>query len=82
MIFQGKSTPKGPVPAAVTAKKEMIQATLAIIVPDMAGVRLCTSPFFSCGIKTELFFTSITELEPLLLRRRTADLTIMKLHTH
>jgi len=80
MIFQGKPTPNGPVPAATTAKKEIIQTTLAIIVPDMAGMRLRTGLLFSCRIKTELFFTSITELKPLIIDRRAADLTKMGLH--
>jgi hypothetical protein len=80
MIEKWKTTSSRSVPAAISAKKQMIQASQAIIVTDMIGVRFCTGIFFPAKIETEIFSASIAELKGVLVQNRAADLTIMDLH--
>ena len=80
MIEKGKTTSSRSVPAAISAMKQMIQASQAIIVTDMIGVRFCTGIFFPGKVETEIFSASIAELIGVLAQNRAADLTIMGLH--
>jgi hypothetical protein len=82
MIEKGKTTSSCSVPATISAKKQMIQASQAIIVTDMIGVRFCTGVLFPGKVETEIFSAPIAELKGVLVQNRAADLTIMGLHLH
>jgi hypothetical protein len=81
MFFQGKATPSCPVTATISAKKQIIQASLAIIITHMIGMGFCTSLFFPSRIETEILSASIAELKGVLVQNRVTDLTGMGFHT-
>jgi len=66
--------------ATTIAKKEMVYATLTVIISNMARMALSTPLPLTRRVKTEYLFASITELEPLSLYWRTANLTKKGFH--
>jgi len=80
MIFEGPTTLSRPVLTAVSAKKQILQTSRAIIITDMAGVRFCTGIFFPCEVETETFSTLLAEFKKVPIQNRATDLTKMGLH--
>jgi hypothetical protein len=82
MIQERKTTSSCFVLTTISAKKQIVQASRAIIVTDMIGMRFRTGLPFSDGFETEIFPASIAELKGVLVQNCAADLTIMGLHPH
>ena len=80
MIQKGKASSSRSVLATISAKKQMIQTSRAIIITHMIGMGFCTSLFFSSGIETEILPASIAELKRVSVQNCVADLTVMGLH--
>ena len=82
MIQEGETASSCSVPATISAKKQIIQTSRAIIITYMIGMRFCTSLFFPSGIETEVLPASIAELKGILIQNCLADFTVMGLHAH
>lgn len=80
MIQEGKTASSCSVPATISAKKQIIQTSRAIIITYMIGMGFCTSLFFPGGIETEMLPASIAELKGVLIQNRVADFTVANLH--
>jgi hypothetical protein len=80
MIQEGKATSSCFVLAAIPAKKQIVQASQAIIVTDMIRMGFRTGLFFSNGFETEISPASIAELKRVSIQNCAADLTNMGLH--
>jgi hypothetical protein len=80
MVLEWKTASCRPVLATISAKKEIIQASLTIITPNMIGMRFRTAHFFSSEIETEIFSASLAEFKEVLVQSCTADLTVTDLH--
>ena len=80
MVLEWKTASCRPVLATISAKKEIIQASLTIITPNMIGMRFRTAHFFSSEIETEIFSASMAEFKEVSIQDRTADFTMMELH--
>jgi hypothetical protein len=66
MIQERKPASSCSVPAAIPAKKQIIQTSRAIIVTDMIRMGFRTGLFFSNGFETEIFSASIAEFKGVL----------------
>ena len=66
MVFQRKTTSSCAILATISAKKEIIQASLTIITPNMIGMRFCTAHLFSSEIETEISSASMAEFKEVL----------------
>ncbi len=80
MILQRKTAPFRSVLATSSAKKEMVQASRTVIIPNVVGMRLCTSPLLTADIETETSSATIAEFKEMRVQSRTANLTVMELH--
>jgi hypothetical protein len=80
MIQEGKPASSCSVPAAIPAKKQIIQASPAIIVTNMIGMGFCTGIFFPGEIKAEIFSASVAEFKGVSVQNCAADLTNTGLH--
>ncbi len=80
MTQERKAASSCSVPAAISAKKQIIQAIRAIIVTNMIRMGFCTGIFLPGEIETEIFSASIAELEGVLIQSCATDLTVMGLH--
>jgi len=66
MILQGKATSSCPVLATIFTKKEIVQASWTVIIPNMIRVRFCTGLFVPSEIETEIFSALMAELKKVL----------------
>ena len=66
MVLEWKTASCRPVLATISAKKEAIQASLTIIIPNVIGMGFCTAHFFSSDIETEIFSATMAELKEVL----------------
>jgi len=66
MIQEGKAASSCFVPPTISAKKQIIQTSRAIIVTDMIRMGFRTGLFFSNGFETEIFSASIAEFKGVL----------------
>jgi len=82
MIQKGKATSSCFVLTTIPAKKEIIQASRAIIITNMVGMGSRTGLFSSNGFHTEIFSTSIAEFKGVSVQNCTTDLATMGLHPH
>ncbi len=82
MIQEGEAPSSCFVPTTILAKKEIIQASRAIIVTDLIRMGFRAGRLSSDGFDTEIFFTSIAELKGVSVQNCAADLTVVGLHTH
>jgi hypothetical protein len=80
MIQEGKATSYCFVLITIPAKKEIIQASRAIIITNMVGMGSRTGLFSSDGLYTEIFSTSIAEFKGVSVQNCTTDLAIPGLH--
>jgi len=80
MIQEGKATSSCFVLTTIPAKKEIIQASRAIIITNMVGMGSRTGLFSSNGFHTEIFSTSIAEFKGVSVQNCTTDLAIFGLH--
>ena len=80
MIQKGKATSSCFVLTTILAKKEMIQASRAIIITNMAGMGFRTGLFSSDGFDTEIFSTSIAEFKGVSVQNCATNLTVLGLH--
>jgi hypothetical protein len=81
MIFERKAASSRLILTTPSAKKEIIQADLAIIIPDMTGMRFCTGHLFPSEIKTEMFSAVMAEFKEVLIQDRATNLTVKIFHT-
>jgi hypothetical protein len=81
MIYEGKTASSRPVLATCSAKKEMVQASWTVIIPNVVGMGFCTSLLLTADIETETFSATIAEFKEMRVQSRTANLTVMELHT-
>jgi len=80
MVFEAETASSGLMLATTSAKKEIIQASLTIIISNMIRMRFCTGLFFPSGIETEIFSAPMTELKEVFVKNCAADLTVTHLH--
>jgi len=80
MILQRKTASSRPVFATPTAKEEILQACLTVIIPNMVGMGFCTGPLLTADIETEISSATMAEFKEVLIQDRTADFTVMELH--
>jgi len=80
MILKAKPTSFCSILATIPAKKEIIQTSLAIIIPNMIGMAFGAGLLSSCEIETKILSASMTEFKEVLVQDRTADLTTTDLH--
>jgi len=81
MIQEGKAASSCFVLATISAKIQIVQASRAIIITNMIGMRSRTGLFFSNGFETEIFPASIAELKGVSFQDCAADLTVANLHS-
>jgi hypothetical protein len=81
MIQEGKAASSCFVPATISAKKQIIQTSRAIIITDMIRMRFCTGLFFPNGFETEIFSASVAEFKGVPVQNCSADLTAANLHS-
>ena len=81
MVLERKAASSRLILTTTFAKKEIIQADLTIIVPNMAGVRFCTGHFFPGEIETEMFSAAMAEFKEVLIQDRATNLTVKIFHT-
>jgi hypothetical protein len=63
-----------------SAKKEIIQAALTIIIPNMTGMRFGTGHLLPSEVETEMFSAVMAEFKEVLVQGRATNLTVMDLH--
>jgi hypothetical protein len=80
MIQEGKAASSCFVLTTIPAKKEIIQASRAIIITNMVGMGFRTGLVSSNGFHTEIFSTSVAEFEGIPVQNCAADLTVLGLH--
>jgi hypothetical protein len=80
MVYKRKTTSSRFVLPAFSAKKEMVQASRTVIIPNVIGMGSCTGPFLTAHVETETFSAAVTEFKETGVQGRTADLTGMELH--
>jgi hypothetical protein len=81
MIQEGKAPSSRFVLATIPTKKQIIQASRAIIITNMIRMGFRTGLFFSDGFKTEIFPASIAELKGVSVQNCATDLTAANLHS-
>jgi len=79
-MFKWKASFSRLISTASLTKKEVIQASRAIIIPDMVGMRFCACLFLSGKIETEISPALIAEFEEVLIQDRTTNLTVTDLN--
>jgi hypothetical protein len=82
VIQERKATSSCFVLTTIPAKKEIIQASRAIIITNMIGMGFRTGLSSSNGFNTEIFPASIAEFKGVSVQKGSTDLTIMGLHLH
>jgi hypothetical protein len=80
MVFERKTAPYRSVLATFSAKKEMVQASRTVIIPNVVGMRFCTGPLLTAEIETETFSATVAEFKEMRVQSRTADLTVVSFH--
>jgi hypothetical protein len=80
MIFERKTAPCRSVLATCSTKKEMVQASWTVIIPNVVGMRFCTGPLLTADIETETSSATIAEFKEMGIHDCTANLTVMELH--
>jgi hypothetical protein len=80
MILQGKTASSCPILATTFTKKEIVQTSWTIIIPNVIRVGFCTGLFVPSEIETEIFSALMAELKEVLIQSGTADLTVADLH--
>ena len=80
MIFERKAASSRLILTTTSAEKEIIQADLTIIIPNMAGMRFCTGHLFPSEIETEMFSAVMAEFKEVLIQDRATNLTVTNLH--
>jgi hypothetical protein len=81
MTLQGKTASSCPVLTTTFAKKEIVQTSWTVIVPNMIRVGFCTGLFVPSEIKTEIFSALMAEFIKVLIQGRATDLAVASLHT-
>jgi hypothetical protein len=81
MVFEWKALPSRLVLTTSSAKKEIIQADLTIIITNMAGMRFRTGHLFPTEIETERFSATMAEFKEVRVQDSAANLTVTDLHS-
>ena len=81
MIPKWETASSCPVLTTTFTKKEVFQASRAIIIPNMVGMGFCAGLFSSGKIETEIFPALMAEFEKVLIQDRTTNLTVKDLHS-
>jgi uncharacterized protein (DUF2225 family) len=81
MIPQWETASSCPVLTTTFTKKEVFQASRAIVVPDMVGMGFCAGLFPTGKIETEIFPALMAEFEKVLIQDRTTNLTVKDPHS-
>jgi len=63
MIQEGEPASSCPVLSAIPAKKQIIQASLAIIITNMIRMGFCTGIFFPGETNAEIFSASVAKFK-------------------
>jgi len=80
MVFERETASYRSVLATSSTKKEIVQASWTVIIPNVIGMRFCTRPLLAADIETETFSAAIAEFKEMRVQCRTANLTVMELH--
>ena len=80
MVLQRKTAPSRPVLPTPSAKEEIVQAYLTVIISNMVGMGFSTGSLLTADIETEIFSATMAKFKEVLIENRTADFTVMKLH--
>jgi len=80
MIPEGETASSCPVLTTTFTKKEIIQTSWTIIIPNMIGMGFCTGLFFPSEIETEIFSALMAEFKKVLVQDRAADLAMTDIH--
>ena len=81
MIYERKTASPRFVLPTFFAKKEMVQASCTVIIPDVVRMGFCTGPLLTADIETEILSATMAKFKEVLIQDRTADFTMMSLHT-
>ena len=81
MILESEASSSRPVLTTISAKKQIIQASWTVIIPNMIGMGFCAGMFFPGEIETEIFSALMAELKEVLIQNVSTDLTMIGLHT-
>jgi hypothetical protein len=81
MIYERKTASYRSVLATSSAKKEMVQASWTVIIPNVVGMRFCTGALLTADIETETSSATIAEFKEVRVQSRTTNLTVMELHS-
>ena len=82
MTQEGKATSSCFVLTTILAKKEIIQASRAIIITNMIGMGFRTGLFSSNGFETEIFPAPVAELKGASFQDCTTDLAAANFHSY